>query len=105
MTQRLFSFALLLAALLVCHASVDGQEKDKSSSHLGTLVSVKGTDFVMETKGKEHTHSLAANARIIGLDGKECKLDELKRGQLIKVTTKEGDAKVATKVEAMKKNP
>jgi hypothetical protein len=105
MFHRLLSFALLLAALLVFSSSVEGQQKDKSSTHLGTLVSVKGTDFVMETKGKEHTHSLAANAKIIGLDGKECKLDDLKRGQLIKVTTKDGDTKVATKVEAMKKNP
>ena len=39
---------------------------------------------------------------MFGLDGKECKLDDLKRGQRIRVTTKEGDLKTATRVEALK---
>jgi hypothetical protein len=105
MVRRLVSLVLLVIALVVfSQSSVIGQNKDKNT-HLGTLVSVKGTDFVMETNGKQHSHTLAANAKVMGTDGKECKLDDLKRGQLIRVTTKDGDIKVATKVEAMKKPP
>jgi hypothetical protein len=63
-----------------------------------------GKSFKMKDKdGKEHSHTLAADAKCIGEDGKECKISELKKDQKIRVTTKEGDNKVATKVEALKK--
>jgi len=40
---------------------------------------------------------------VLDADGKKCKITDLKKGQSIKVTTKEGDSKVATKVEVVKK--
>jgi len=46
---------------------------------------------------------LGLNAEVIGLDGKECKLGDLKKNQLIRVTTSATDEKVPTKVEAIKK--
>jgi len=74
------------------------------NTHEGTFVSAKGDkEFTMADKDKkEHTHTLADNAKIIGADGKDVKLADLKKGQRIRVTTKEGDAKTATKVEALK---
>jgi hypothetical protein len=104
MKYRVLSFFLFAAALLVfMGAPVDAQDKDKNT-HVGKLVSVKGLDFTMEGKGgKKHDHVLAKGAKVLNLDGKECKLKDLKIGQRIRVTTKEGDPVVATKVEALKK--
>ncbi len=86
-------------------------EKDKAAdknSHEGTFVGVKaGTtnEFLMKDKdGKNHEHKLAADAKVLGPDGKECKLTELKAGQKIRVTTKEGNTEMAMKVEAMKED-
>lgn len=93
---------LLLAALalaLFLGAPALAQVKN---THEGTFVSAKGNEFTMEQQGKEHSHTLALGAKILKEDGKEGKLTDLKRGQKIRVTTKEGDKKIATKVEVMK---
>jgi len=104
MTYRVVSvLCLALALAIVSQSTVSGQVKDDKNSHIGTLVSVKGAEFTMETKGKQHSHTLASGAKVTDQDGKTCRLDDLKKGQLIRVTTKDGDTKVVTKVEAMKK--
>jgi len=96
----LFVLAIALAAFVTAPAVAF--EADKNS-HDGTFVkATSDTDFVMEDKGKEHSHTLSADAKVIGPDGKACKLADLTKGQKIRVTTKEGDKKVATKVEALK---
>jgi len=96
----LFVLAIALAAFVA--APVVADETDKNS-HDGTFVlATSDTAFVMADKGKEHSHTLSADAKVIGPDGKACKLADLKKGQKIRVTTKEGDKKVATKVEALK---
>ncbi len=77
--------------------------QDGKNTHVGKLVSVMGNTFTMEAKGKTHKHVLAADGQVIGADGKECKLDDLQKGQRIRVTTKAGDIRTATKVEALKK--
>src|SRR5262245_39006031 len=104
MTRRLFPLFLLAAALAVfVSAPVAAEEKDKNT-HEGKFVkATSATEFVMEDKGgKEHSHTLAKDAKVIGTDGKECKLADFKKDQKIRVTTKEDDKKVATKVEALK---
>jgi hypothetical protein len=89
-----------------------GQVGQQKNTHTGKFLSAEGAgkSFKMEDKsGKEHSHTLAADAKITGPDGKECKLTELKRGQMIRVTTRENDKTTATKVEAIRelnnKNP
>jgi hypothetical protein len=75
-----------------------------ANTHEGKVVSATGTKLVMTDKnGKEHTHMLADNAQVT-CDGKACKLADLKPGLRIRVTTKAGDATIATKVEALDKN-
>jgi len=103
MTYRVFPLLLLAVVLALClTAPVAAYEADKNS-HDGTFVKATSDNgFVMEDKGKEHTHTLSADAKVIGPDGKACKLSEFKKGQKIRVTTKEGDKKVATRVEALK---
>jgi hypothetical protein len=103
MKYRIVSMFLLAAALLVfVNVPAEAQDKDKNV-HIGKLVKVMGATFTMDVKGKKHDHVLGLKAEVIGLDGKECKLSDLKKNQLIRVTTSEGDEKVATKVEAIKK--
>jgi hypothetical protein len=71
-------------------------------THQGTLVKAENGKLTMtDTAGKEHSHNVADNAQIT-LDGKACKLEDLKRGFKLKVTTKEGDPNTAIKIEATK---
>jgi predicted secreted protein len=105
----LFLFAVALTAFVAAPVLADDkarseeQEKDKKNSHVGTFVSAKGAnEFSMKDGEKEHSHTLAPDAKVVGADGKEMKLADLKAGQKIRVTTKEGDQKTATRVEVMK---
>ncbi|HMF18552.1 MAG TPA: hypothetical protein VKE98_15180, partial [Gemmataceae bacterium] len=79
------------------------KKADKDKTHVGKLLSVKGNIFSMDVKGEKHDHVLALKGKVLDLDGKECSLSDLKKNQLIRVTTSESDVKVATKVEALKK--
>jgi hypothetical protein len=103
MTYRvlpLFLLAVALAFFVTVPAAAF--EADKNS-HDGTFVKATSDNgFVMEDKGKEHKHTLSADAKVIGPDGKACKLADFKKGQKIRVTTKEGDKTIATRVEALK---
>ena len=109
MRFRLCSLPLLAVALVVflaapLAAADDKDRKGDKNTHTGKFVSAKGErEFVMEVKGKEHTHTLAADAKVLDLDGKECHLKDFRKGQMVRVTTREGDLKVATKVEAVRK--
>jgi len=72
------------------------------NTHQGTLVKASDGKLTMtDTAGKEHSHNVADNAQIT-LDGKAAKLEDLKRGYKLKVTTKEGDPTTAIKIEATK---
>jgi len=104
MTYRAFLLMLVAVALaLFAAAPLAAEEKDDKNTHDGTFVSAKGDEFTMKDKdGKEHSHKLAKDAKIIGTDGKEAKLGDFKKDQKIRVTTKADDKKVATKVEALK---
>jgi hypothetical protein len=97
------ALSLSLLALAVVVFTGQSTAADDKNTHVGTFVSATDKELTMADKGgKEHTHTLAADAKILGEDGKEAKLADFKKGQKIKVTTKEGDAKTATKVEAVK---
>jgi hypothetical protein len=103
---RMLSLAMMLVALaLFVGVPITAQEKNVKAgdSHVGKFVSAKGKTFTMEDKGgKEHSHTLAAEAKVTDADGKAIRIEELKRGQMIRVTTKEGDRTTATKVETLK---
>jgi hypothetical protein len=96
-------FVIALALVLLVGMPVLA-EREKADTHEGTVVSASEKELVMKDKnGDRHTHTLAADAKVT-CDGKDCKLDDLKPGQKIRVTTKKGDKKVATKIEALDKN-
>jgi len=110
---------LVLGLLVSVNVPADAGQKavgDKSAAgrgdtktHEGTVISATGKKLVMRGKetggkeGREHTHMLAPNAKVT-CDGKECKLNDLKPGQKVRVTTSKDDEKTATRVEALEKN-
>ena len=101
-------FVMVMALALFVGRTGLADETKKGDTHEGTVVSVTGDKLIMKSKAKageeaiEHTHKLADNAKVT-CDGKECKLEDLKPGQKIRVTTKKGDKEIAIKVEALEK--
>src|SRR5438132_6992159 len=98
--------ALALALLVGTRALADDKKnnkdnKDNKNQIEGKVVRIEGNKIVMTDKdGKnEHTHTLAADARV-SLDGKDAKLTDLKKDQMVRVTTKEGDPTQAVRIEA-----
>jgi hypothetical protein len=104
MMFRVISAASVLLGLAIfMSAAVSAQDKD--NIHTGKFVSATGKSFKMEDKaGKEHTHTLANDAKVLGEDGKEARLSDFRKGQMLRVTTREGDKTTATRVEAIKDN-
>ena len=96
---------LLVVAALVLFVSMPAfAQKDSGDTHEGTVVSATATKLVMKDKdGKQHSHTVANDAQVM-IDNKAGKLEDLKPGQKIRVTTKKGDATTAIKVEALDKN-
>jgi hypothetical protein len=101
----LFRVALLVVAMGLMLTGVRAEEKADPDRHEGKIAKIEGNKITMTDKdGKnEHTHTLAADAKIV-CDGKECKLEDLKPGFRVVVTTKKGDAGTALRVEANSKD-
>ncbi len=97
----LAALALALAMFLVAPALAD-KEAD-AVTHDGKVVSVTADKLIMTGKnGNEHTHTIAADAKL-SCDGKVCQREDLKPGMKIRVTTKQADKEVATRIEALDK--
>jgi hypothetical protein len=87
----------------------DGKSAESGNVHQGTVVRVTADKLIMKGEAKigqeavEHTHTLADTAKVT-CDTKACKLEDLKAGQKIRVTTKVGDRTMATRIEALDRN-
>ncbi len=107
MNYRMLSLGTIALAVFVVGSPAWAAKDTEQATHDGRLVSVTSDKLVMTLKGskdgKEHTHSLAADAKMT-LDGKACKLGDLMAGTKIRVTTMKNDQKVATNIEAIAKN-
>ncbi len=83
-------------------AAEAAREDVETAAHTGTFVSAEGQEFTMkDDTGSAHKHTLATDAKVTGPDGQPCQIADLKAGQKIRVTTQEGNVKVATKVECV----
>ena len=104
MTYRVLPL-LLVALALIAFVGTPALAEDKNNeTHEGKIVSVTADKIVMtDTAGKEHSHTLAANGKVM-LDGRAAKLEDLKAGQKVRVTTPKNDLKTAVKIEALDKN-
>ena len=75
----------------------------KPEIHVGKIVSVSGNKITSTYgEGDEHHHTLAKDAKVT-CDGKESKLDDLKVGMPVRVTTCTDDDAKASCVSAGKK--
>ena len=85
---------------------VEAIDKDANFAHThdGKFVSIIGHKLTMtDSTGKEHSHRLSKDATMT-CDGGVCKVEQLKTGMKIRVTTEKSDAGVATHVEAIDKD-
>jgi hypothetical protein len=102
MLHRVLPLLAILA--LVCFVGAPALAADEDT-HEGLVVKVIDGKLTMSDNDgkKEHTHAVAKDARI-SCDGKECKLEDLKKGAKVKVTTEgKGEKAMATKIEAASK--
>ena len=97
-TRLLVAFVAVAALAVFASASIAAKD---DATHSGVVVSAGEGKLTMSDKdGKnEHSHDVAADAKV-SCDGKECKLEDLKKGASVKVTIKD---KKATKIEASTK--
>jgi hypothetical protein len=102
----LFLVAVALMLVVSLPVSAQGQDKLPPNTHEGTVVSATGDKLIMRNKGEqqEHSHTLAPGAKV-SLDGRDSKLQDLRPGMRIRVTTKAGEKTVAARIEALDKNP
>jgi hypothetical protein len=94
----------LTAVAFVAWAVPAFADEEKPGTHEGKVLKVEGDKLTMTDKdGKNpHTHAVPADAKIT-LDGKEVKLEDLKAGSPVKVTTeKKGEKISVVKIEAKK---
>src|SRR6516225_3878379 len=100
MFTRILTLTLIVAVALVLTPPLVVFAADEKGPVEGTVVKAADGKLTIEDKAKkEHTCEVANNAKIT-CDGKECKLDDLKKGVKVKVTVKD---KKATKIEASTK--
>lgn len=77
-------------------------EKASANIHEGTFMSATGHDFkVKGTDNKEHQYTLTADAKVTDHSGKVIKLGDVKSGEKVRITTKDGDAKLVLKLECL----
>lgn len=92
---------LALAFVFLTSAPVVAED---AKSHEGVVVKAGDGKLTMTDKdGKnEHSHDVAADAKI-SCNGKECKLEDLKKGTQVRVTVDKKEGKdVATKIVGKK---
>jgi hypothetical protein len=95
-------FAVTLALMVFASAPVLAD--DKPGTHEGTVVKAENGKLTMMSKDtkREHSHDIPATAKIT-CDGKDCKLEDLKKGYNVRVTVeKQGERNVVTRIDARK---
>jgi hypothetical protein len=103
MSIRKFAMSAMAAAICV-NATAFAAEKAEQATHDGKVVRITDSALIMSSKdGEEHAMTLADDTKLT-LDGKACEAKDLKAGMKIRVSTQAGDATVASKIEAIKKN-
>jgi hypothetical protein len=107
MVKRVLTLSLAAVTLALFSLAVRADDKgsktnDPPNRHEGRVVSVTNSKLVMvDLDGKEQHAMDVVNDAKISVDGKICKLNDLKPGQKIRVTSKNADRKEAVKIEAL----
>jgi hypothetical protein len=73
-----------------------------ATTYCGTLISVSPSVlFLRGIDGREHAHVLSADVRLT-IDGKPCRIEELKAGKNVCVTQRTGGARVLTLINLLR---
>ena len=98
--------AMVLTLTITAPAPVEGSPKGTGGVVQGKVVkAVEGKLTITVKDGKDKQELVVPATAKITTDGKECKLQDLKAGDQVKVTfEKKKDEKVVTKIEATKKS-
>ncbi len=100
--------ALAVVAFVGSTARADkaASAPDKAASTVaGTVSTISANDLkitVTDKDGKDHELTVAKDAKI-QCDGKECKLDDLKKGTMVTVTLNPNHKDVASEIDAKTK--
>ncbi|HQX48673.1 MAG TPA: hypothetical protein PLY87_09125 [Planctomycetaceae bacterium] len=104
MKYQMMSLGTIAVALFAGGVAASAAEQGKETTHDGAIVTISSTELVMKGKdGKEHTHAIATDAKMT-LDGKACKVEDLKAKTKIRVTVLSGDPKAVTHIEGIEEN-
>jgi len=103
MTKRVLSLAAALAVVLFVSAAFARAEKAADSTVVGTVsIAGDGKITITDKDGKDHALTVAKTATI-QCDGKDCKLEDLKKGTAVTVTLNADNATQADKIDAKSK--
>jgi hypothetical protein len=104
MNYQRISVGAIALALLAGSVAAYAAEDAKEATHDGTVVRISSTELVMKSEDdKEHSHTLN-DSTTMTLDGKDCKVADLKTGLKIRVTTVDAEKKVVSHIEAISRN-
>ncbi len=104
MNYQTISLGAIAVALLGGSVAAFTVDDEKEAYHDGTVVKISSSELVMKSKDdKEHTHTLSPDTTMT-LDGKDCKVADLKAGLKIRVTTTDAAKKSVSHIEAISKN-
>lgn len=104
MNYQTISLGAITVALFAGSVAAFSVEDTKEANHDGTVVKISSSELVMKSKDdKEHTHTLSPETTMT-LDGKDCKVADLKAGLKIRVTTTDAAKKSVSHIEAISKN-
>jgi hypothetical protein len=101
---RFAAMGAITWGLLVMSPLLGAAQEVASPVHDGVVVEVANKTLVMTGEdGRQHSHEISADAKLT-LDGKTCKLADLKSGTRIRVTTLDADNTTAVRIEAIDKH-
>ncbi|MBA4019422.1 MAG: hypothetical protein C0483_19835 [Pirellula sp.] len=84
---------------MIHHKTTD-ETPDDNDTHEGKFVRIAGGKIVTKFEGVEHTHRMAADAKVTR-DGKPYKIEDLKRGNQLRITTRKHNKALAVEIECI----
>jgi len=85
---------------MINHKTTDEAPDPDHDTHEGKFVRIAGGRVVTKFEGIEHSHRMAADARVTR-DGKPYKVEDLKRGNQLRITTRKDNKTLAIEIECI----
>jgi hypothetical protein len=84
------------------HTTTDEKHEPAADTYEGKFVSISGNKLVTKCEGIEQTHTLTADAKVIR-NGEAYKAEDLKRGNHLRITTRQGEKNLAIGIECIQR--